>query len=138
MKEAGVDIHHANMEVWDKRMFEIICPGKARQVGWDEWVKRLIDSVDVFGVCNVNPNFVVGVEMAQPWGFKDVDEAVASTTKGFDFLMSNGVVPRVTPWLIEPLSNLGGHPQLPLDYFLKIIWNWYEVLKSVRIRSRWI
>ena len=36
----------------------------------------------------VQPSFVSGVEMARPHGFKTVDEAVKSTTSGFEYLMS--------------------------------------------------
>ena len=35
---------HANMEVWDKRLFEWINPGKNRRIGWDNWVKWMIES----------------------------------------------------------------------------------------------
>ena len=29
-----------NYEVWDKDLFGIICPGKQRVIGWDNWMKR--------------------------------------------------------------------------------------------------
>ena len=38
----------------------------------------------------VIPNFVAGVEMAKPFGFATVDEAIASTVEGLDFFMSRG------------------------------------------------
>ena len=130
VKAAGVDIHICNFEVWDKRLFKIICPGKERFVGRDEWFRRLVESVEVFGEGNVHPGFVAGVEMAQPWGFKTIDEAVASTTEGFEFLMSHGVVPRPITWCIEPLSALGGHPMIPLEYYIRIAKAWYETRKK--------
>ena len=37
-KAAGVDNIHFNMEVWDRRLFEWINPGKAERIGWDNWV----------------------------------------------------------------------------------------------------
>lgn len=39
-RAVGVDGHHANMEVWDRKLFEWINPGKNRRVGWDNWVRR--------------------------------------------------------------------------------------------------
>src|SRR6266850_2700195 len=33
-RAAGVDGHHANMEVWDRKLFEWINPGKNRRIGW--------------------------------------------------------------------------------------------------------
>jgi hypothetical protein len=47
----------------------------------------MVDAVDVFGETNVRPNFVSGVEMAKPHGFATVQEAVQSTSDGFDFMM---------------------------------------------------
>lgn len=101
---AGVDCYHANMEVWDRQLFEWINPGKNRRIGYDNWVRCLLDSVDVFGEGNVRPNFVCGMEMAQPHGFKTVEEAVSSTTEGLDFLMKHGVLPRLNTWRREPHS----------------------------------
>ena len=68
-KDYGMQIYHPNYEVWDKRLFELYCPGKERYVGRDEWHKRILDSAEVFGARNVIPNFVAGVEMAEPFGF---------------------------------------------------------------------
>ena len=67
----GVQIYHPNYEVWDQRLFELYCPGKERYVGRDEWHRRILDSAEVFGARNVIPNFVAGVEMAEPFGFTD-------------------------------------------------------------------
>lgn len=92
--DTGIPSVQPNIEVWDKGLCEIICPGKAKYVGYEEWVKRTVRAVNFWGPGNVNPNFVSGIEMAQPFGFKDVNKAVESTLSGFDFLMSNGVLPR--------------------------------------------
>ena len=125
-KEAGVDSRSSNFEVWDPQMFEIICAGKAKNIGRDEWVRRLINQTEVFGWGNVNPGFVSGVEMAQPWGFRTVEEAVASTTGGLDFLMRHGVIPRPIQWCVEALSALAGQQEPPVDYFIQLERNyWY-------------
>lgn len=119
--DTGVPTVEPNIEVWDKRLFEIICPGKAEYVGYDEWIKRTIRAVDFWGVGNVNPNFVAGVEMAQPFGFKTVDEAIKSTLSGYDFLMSNGVLPRMGEfWCVESDSKLAGVEPPPLEYYLRL------------------
>ncbi|MDP2953669.1 MAG: hypothetical protein Q8O76_10175, partial [Chloroflexota bacterium] len=139
-KAAGVDVHDANMEVWDKRLFEWICPGKAKKVGWEEWVKKTVDSVDVFGEGNVTPNLVCGVEMAEPYGFKDVDEAVKSTSEGLEFYMSHGVMPRMNHWCREGGSALAGSKTPPLDFYLKIhrarfeIWSKYRLPAVQRVQ----
>ena len=135
-RAAGVDCHHSNMEVWDKRLFEWINPGKNRRVGWDGWVRSMIDEVDVFGEGNVRPNFVGGVEMAKPYGFETVEEAVKSTSDGVDFMMSHGIIPRFNQWRREPGSNLGSQheqPPIPLEYYLQLMGNYYNSWKKYNL-----
>jgi hypothetical protein len=122
-KDYGITIYHPNYEVWDKRLFEIISPGKERYVGREEWHRRIFDAADVFGARFVIPNFVAGVEMAEPFGFKTVDEAIASTTEGLDFFMSRGITPRFTTWCPEPSTPLGrDNPNgAPLEYHIRLL-----------------
>jgi len=122
LKDAGVQIYHPNFEIWDARLFETYCPGKARSVGRDEWIRRILDAADVFGAENVIPNFVAGVEMAPPAGFESVDAAIASTAEGLEFFMSRGVSPRFTTWCPEPLSALGKNRKgAPLEYYIRLL-----------------
>lgn len=119
----GIRIYHPNYEVWDKRLFEIICPGKERYVGREEWHRRILDAAEVFGPRYVIPNFVAGVEMAKPFGFQTVDEAIASTAEGLNYFMSRGVTPRFTTWCPEPATPLGqDNPQgAPLEYHIRLL-----------------
>ncbi|HLL48388.1 MAG TPA: radical SAM protein [Longimicrobiaceae bacterium] len=122
-KDYGIKIYHPNYEVWDKRLFELTCPGKERYVGREEWHRRILDAAEVFGPRYVIPNFVAGVEMARPHGFATVDEAIASTTEGLDFFMSRGVTPRFTTWCPEPATPLGrDNPEgAPLEYHIRLL-----------------
>ncbi|HEX5449343.1 MAG TPA: radical SAM protein [Gaiellaceae bacterium] len=122
-KDYGISIYHPNYEVWDKRLFEIICPGKERYVGREEWHRRILDAAEVFGPRNVIPNFVAGVEMAKPFGFATIDEAIASTEEGLDFFMSRGITPRFTNWCPEPTTPLGrDNPEgAPLEYHIRLL-----------------
>lgn len=121
LHDAGVQIYHPNFEIWDARLFATYCPGKARYVGREAWIRRILDAAEVFGPEHVIPNFVAGVEMALPAGFESVDAAIASTTEGLDFFMSHGVIPRFTTWCPEPLSVLGGQPGAPLEYHIRLL-----------------
>lgn len=136
-REHGVTTRMPNFEVWDARLFNIICPGKARFLGRDEWLKRTLDQVDVFGVGNVIPGFVAGVEMAQPWGFKTVEEAVKSTTEGMDFFMSHGIVVRPITWCIEGRSALAGQQPPPVDYFIQLDRSWYDLFNKYDLPPQW-
>jgi hypothetical protein len=127
---AGLDCQEANLEVWDKGLFEWMNPGKARRIGWEQWVQWLIDAVDVLGEGNVRPNFVGGVEMAKPHGFKTVKEAVQSTRVGLETLMRYGVFPRITTWSREPGAFLVQNyeqPPVPLEYYASVMREYYEL-----------
>jgi hypothetical protein len=111
----GMDEHHANMEVWDRKLFDWINPGKVNRIGYDNWVKGMLDSVDVLGEGNVRPNFVGGIEMAQPYGFDSV------------------VLPRFNQWRREPRSNLvkeHRQPAIPTEFYVRLMGNRYELWKK--------
>jgi len=129
LKSAGAYIYHTNFEVWDKNIFEKICPGKSKFIGRDEWIKRIVDAVAVFGEYKVIPNFVGGVELSKPYGFKSIDEAINSTAEGLEFFMSQGVIPRYTTWCPEKTSKLGklGNSSAPLEYYVKLLLKWHEL-----------
>jgi len=120
LHETGVQSIQPNMEVWDKGLFKWICPGKDKFIGYDEWIKRTIRAVDFWGPGRINPNFVLGLEMAKPNGFEDVSSAVKSTSSGWDFLMDHGVLPRFNLWTREPGSAFGDQPAPPLEYFIEV------------------
>lgn len=127
-KDAGVKIYHPNYEVWDARLFSLICPGKDRYVGRSEWHRRILDAAEVFGPAYVIPNFVAGIEMSQPHGFTEVEDAIRSTGEGLDFFMSHGVCPRFTTWCPEPLTPLGRSTPggAPLEYHARLLETWRD------------
>ncbi|MGD0236615.1 MAG: radical SAM protein [Syntrophorhabdales bacterium] len=120
LHDTGFSSLEPNIEVWDKKLFKWICPGKDKYIGYDEWIKRAIRAVDFWGPGMVNPNFVLGVEMAKPHGFEDVGSAVKSTAGGWDFLMSHGVLPRYNLWTREAGSAFADQESPPLQYFIEI------------------
>jgi len=129
-KDYGISIYHPNYEVWDKRLFSLISPGKQRYIGREEWHRRILDAAEVFGPSHVIPNFVAGVEMARPFGFESIDEAIASTVEGLDYFMSRGVTPRFTTWCPEPTTPLGrDNPDgAPLEYHVRLLGAYREAL----------
>lgn len=132
LKAAGAKIYHPNYEIWDPQLFPKICPGKARYVGRDEWIRRIVDAADVFGPENVIPNFVGGVEMAKPYGYTEVEDAIRSTAEGLQFFMSKGISPRFTTWCPEPMTPLGdANPDgAPLEYHLRLLETYRDTLRA--------
>ena len=120
-RDAGIRIYHPNYEVWDERLFALLCPGKQQYIGRQNWIDRILAARKVFGASCVIPNFVAGVEMARPYGFNSVDDAIRSTGEGLEFFMSQGITPRFTTWCPEPLSNLGSQEPAPLEYHLRLL-----------------
>jgi hypothetical protein len=132
-KDAGIKVYHPNYEVWDKNLFEKICPGKTSWIGRDTWIRRIVDSAEIFGPSYVIPNFVGGVELSEPWGFKTVKEAVKSTSEGLDFFMSKGIMPRFTAWCPEPYTTLGTQAGPPLEYFCELLTSWKEIFEKYNL-----
>lgn len=130
-KDYGIQIYHPNYEVWEPYLFKIICPGKERYVGRKEWHRRILDAADVLGPRYVIPNFVAGIELARPFGFASIDEAIVSTVEGLDFFMSRGITPRFTTWCPEPTTPLGrDNPEgAPLEYHVRLLEAYRDALE---------
>ncbi|MQA92076.1 MAG: radical SAM protein [Gemmatimonas sp.] len=131
-KEHGIRIYHPNYEVWDEAIFARVSPGKERYVGRSQWHRRILDAREIFGARYVIPNFVAGVEMAKPYGFDGIDEAIRSTGEGLDYFMSRGVTPRFTTWCPEPTTPLGkANPDgAPLEYHVRLLEVYRETLEK--------
>ncbi|RHX89591.1 radical SAM protein [Leptospira stimsonii] len=132
-KDAGIQVYHPNYEVWDKNLFQKICPGKEAYIGRDNWIRRVVDSAEVFGPSYVIPNFVGGVELSKPYGFDTVAEAIASTGEGLDFFMSKGIMPRFTAWCPEPYTTLGTQAGPPLEYFCELLTVWKATFEKYNL-----
>ncbi|MDV6237093.1 radical SAM protein [Leptospira ellisii] len=132
-KDAGIQVYHPNYEVWDKNLFQKICPGKEAYIGRDNWIRRVVDSAEVFGPSYVIPNFVGGVELSKPYGFSTVAEAIASTGEGLDFFMSKGIMPRFTAWCPEPYTTLGTQAGPPLEYFCELLTVWKATFEKYNL-----
>ena len=97
-KEAGYRNIALNVEIWDKNIWQAICPGKARHCGgYDNWVAALEYSAKVFGRGKVRSNIVAGLEPKQ------------SILDGVEYLADKGVVCFVGAWCPNPGSELEQH-----------------------------
>ncbi|MBI2082879.1 MAG: radical SAM protein [Deltaproteobacteria bacterium] len=137
LKNAGYQIYHPNFEVWDKNLFVQLCAGKERYIGQKEWIQRTLNAAEVFGAEGVIPNFVAGIEMSKPHGFRSVDEAIASTHEGLEFFMSRGILPRFTSWCVEPGTALfESNPEPPpLEYYVRLLAIYRETFHKHKLPS---
>lgn len=121
-KAAGFDWATWNIETWDPKVFEALCPGKARTVGQQKWKDLLLEGVEVFGNGYLSTNFVVGPELVMPEGFKSEEEAMASVLEGFEWSLRHGILPFYQFWRCSPGSLFSemGLPPVATEYYLKL------------------
>ncbi len=110
-RDAGYTTLAMNLEIWDRHIFEAICPGKHKRCGgWDHWVKALEYAATVFGRGNVRSNIVAGIEPKE------------SILDGIEHLASKGVICYAGAWCPNPGSALEGHrtPETAWHYDLTL------------------
>jgi hypothetical protein len=82
-----------NLEVWGKKLFSSVCPGKQKYVGWEKWLESLYAAADMFGLGNVYTALVCGVELEPEHGGMTVDEGIANAMEGARELLKHNVIP---------------------------------------------
>ncbi len=108
-----------DIEVLDREKFEWICPGKAHHVGYEEWKRRLIASVDYFGKGNVSSGVVLGTELATPNGFTSEEEAYKRVTEEAESIISHGIALAANVWRTSPGAIFAKQKNPSLEYFIK-------------------
>lgn len=81
-----------NLEVWSKPLFERICPGKERYVGYEHWIQSLEQAVGLWGPERVYSAMVAGIELEPEYGMTWQDAADLAIA-GADDLCSRGIIP---------------------------------------------
>jgi len=132
-QETGVLSYTADIEVLNEKLFEWICPGKAKWVGYQEWKRRLIDAVDIFGRGNVNTCIVAGVELTQPYGFTNEDEALIAVLEEAEDLAKNGVSTVFAVWVPRPGTSLYGQNNASLEYYIRLAMGLHELRKKYHL-----
>ncbi|MFI5394283.1 MAG: radical SAM protein [Candidatus Binatia bacterium] len=121
LRDLGLDLLMYDLEVWDPEVFAFVCPGKSAHIGRDRWLQRLLDAQAVFGKGRVGTNLVLGAELAQPGGFKNESQALASWNECFEWCLSNGIVPMLTIWQPSAGSQFeGARNTASIEYLLEV------------------
>ena len=95
LAELQVENPSFNMEVWDKKNFLRICPGKEAYVGFDHIVESLIYLTGIYNKGMVWSNFVAGII------------PLADIKEGFKFMAEHGIVPGANIYHAEVGSSIG-------------------------------
>jgi biotin synthase-related radical SAM superfamily protein len=129
----GISSLTMDIEILNENIFNEVCPGKAKWVGYKEWKKRLIDAVDIFGEGRVNTGIVSGVELVQPFGFKSEDEALEAVLKEADELASYGVSSVNMVWVPRPNTYLANEKNASLEYYVRLSQGLQEIRRKHKI-----
>lgn len=132
-ENTGILSYTPDIEVLNERLFNWICPGKARWVGYREWKRRLVSAVGIFGRGRVNTCIVAGVELAQPYGFKNEDEALKSVLEEAEDLASQGVSTVFTVWVPRRGSALHGQKNASLEYYVRLALGLHNLRKKYKL-----
>jgi hypothetical protein len=107
-KGAGVTSIAFNLEVFDKELFEKICPGKHKFYGYDNWLKALNRAKDVFGEYNAFCGLLWGLEPTE------------STIKGNESFLERGIGIASNIFHADPQSVLAKYPHPTEENILRI------------------
>jgi hypothetical protein len=125
-EETGLASYTSDLEVLDERLFNWLCPGKAKWVGYQQSKRRLVKAAEIFGRGSVNTGTVAGIELARPDGFTDEDEALAAMLTEAEDLARQGVGTSFIVWAPRPDSALGAQRNPSLEYYVRLTQGLHE------------
>ncbi|MBW4080998.1 radical SAM protein [Paenibacillus sp. S150] len=119
-ENTGLMTYTSDIEIPNEALFAWICKGKHKEVGYQEWKRRIIAAVDIFGAGNVSSGIVGGCEMAAPHGFTDETEALKAVLEEAEDFASQGVSVVHCVWV--PLHGSAFHNQRTpsLEYYVQL------------------
>lgn len=83
----GISSVAFNLEIWNEKIFNEICPGKTRRIGRDRWIESLKEARDLLKPARALSSFVVGLEPRE------------SVLEGIEYLSSEGIWPIMSPFI---------------------------------------
>ena len=118
--ETGILNYTADIEVLNPRLFQWICPGKEKALGYAQWKERILHAVEIFGKGHVSSGIVGGVELAQPNGFQDEEEALKYSLEEAEDFAAHGVPVVMCVWVPYPGSPFEHQKSPSLEYFVRL------------------
>jgi hypothetical protein len=121
----GADSVLYNLEIFDRELFEVICPGRAQLIGRKRYIEALRYAATIFPNGTVASHLIVGLE---PPG---------STIMGIDFLTGMGVVPILPIYRPQPSRALRIEP-LTTEIIIPVYKHLYRAVKNNHINMNWV
>ncbi len=122
---SGVDSLLYNLDIFDKELFSIICPGRAGMIGRKRTLEALKYAAGIFPNGTVASHLIVGLE---PPG---------STIKGIDYLTDIGVVP-ILPIFRPSRERPLDVNDLSAEVIIPVYRHLYRTLKKKGINFNWV
>jgi bacteriochlorophyllide c C-7(1)-hydroxylase len=107
-KAAGVTSIGLNIEIFDRKLFREICPGKDEYYGYDKWWEALETAIEVFGEYRAFCGLV--------WGLEPLECAM----EGMDYILSKRIGLSTNVFHADPGSVLAKCPQPPAEDIMKL------------------
>ena len=98
-----------NIEVYDRKLFSVICPGKEKIYGYDRYFEALQQAKEVFGFRNVYCGFVGGLE------------PIESIVKGIVDVAQSGFTPAINIFHADPESVFMRRPHPSTEYVWEMV-----------------
>lgn len=133
-ENTGLMSYTADIEVLNEQVFNAVCPGKAEWIGYQEWKRRLIKAVNIFGWGNVNTGIVAGVELVPSYGFKNENDALSAYFQEAEELASHGVTTVYVVWVPRPHSVLKDERNASLEYYVRLAQGLHDIRKKYKLR----
>ncbi len=121
----GVDSILYNLDIFDKELFSVICPGRAGLIGRQRTLDALKYAAGIFANGTVASHLIVGLE---PPG---------STIMGIDFLTDSGVVP-ILPIFRPSKDRPLDVTDLDAEVIIPVYRHLYKTLKKKGINFNWV
>jgi len=121
--DSGIKAIGYSMEIWDEKLYQAICPGKAENTSHREFIELINKAVKIFGEGNVFVAFVMGLEPKETYldGIRTLSGIGAN------------VVPFV--WSPNPGSKLEGHRAPTAEWYVDTVMEAAEIVYKNRVPS---
>jgi hypothetical protein len=119
LKRTGIDTISMSLEVTDPKIFQDLCPGKARDIGYEGYIEAFEVAVKVFGFGKVYCALVGGLE--------PLDSMYSNLHK----FAEKGIVPSVNIFHPDMGSPMAKHPRPSEEYLQEM------VLRETKLFDQW-
>jgi len=114
-KEAGVTSIAFNLEVYDRKSFKEICPGKDQLYGYEKWWDSLEYAKEVFGAYEVYCGLIWGIE------------PIEASKEGMEEILARKIGLATNVFHADPGTPLQNHPQPGVDQITELA-EWENIL----------